>query len=175
MGPLVDPASESLQAALEWGRSNAEQAEKLIDAYYQQSYQDGPVAQRVTLHTKWTHLARYAAAQALAGKPIDSNLVESLLASPHLTIDLTLQGYHQALLNRLDVFLVQRGERLYPVQVRTEPPHLTTDREEEKIYEGTLRVDFPYEELDLRRDAQILIQRDEGSDLSFNFELWRYK
>ncbi len=174
-GPLVDPASESLVTALEWGQANAEQVETLINAYYRQTHLSGPVIQSVTLHTKWTHLARHAAAQALARKSIDRKIVESLAASPHLTVELTLQGYHQGIITGTDVFLVQRGTQIYPVQVQTESPRLTTDREEQKIYEGTLRIDFSYEGLDLRREAEIVIRRDEGSDLSFTFDLGQYR
>ena len=174
-GPLVDSASESLVTALEWGQANAEQVETLINAYYRQVSLSGPVIQSAILHTKWTHLARHAAAQALAKKPIDREIVESLAASPHLTIELTLQGYHQGILAGTDIFFVQRGSQIYPAEVQAEPPHLTTDREEQKIYEGTLRIDFLYERLDLRREAQIVIRRDEGSGLSFNFDLRQYR
>ena len=174
-GLLVDSTSGPLLTALEWGRSHGEQAEKLIDAYYRQPYLEGPVTQWAALHTKWTHLARYGAAQALAGKPVDPKVAESFATSPHLTIELTFQGYHRGLLAGADVLLVQRGKRIYPDRVRADLPRLTTDREKQTIYEGTLRVDFLYEKLNLRQEARVLIRRDEGPDLSFDFDLDRYK
>jgi hypothetical protein len=171
----VEPTSGTLLAALEWGRSHPEQAGNLIDAYYRKAYLEGLVTQWAALHTKWTQLARYGAGQALAGKPIDPKVVESITASPHLTIELTLQGYHRGILAGVDVLLLQGGRRIYPDRVRAEPPRMTTDREKQTIYEGTLRVEFPYEKLNLRQTARVLVHRDEGAELSLDFDLGKYK
>ena len=79
-GPILDP--DALRGALEWGRVNAQTAEKALDAYYTFGLQHEQFFHRARVRTRWTRLARHAAERKRASLAPDPEVVEGILKGP---------------------------------------------------------------------------------------------
>ncbi|MEE8110713.1 MAG: hypothetical protein V3T44_06765 [bacterium] len=172
-GPIQDP--EALRSALEWGRKNARNAKETLEAFYEFTLRQGIHVQRARIQTRWSRLALHAAERMRSSQEPDPRTVERLLKGPPLTITLIMQGYHKGLTNKLDMVLMQGSRRAYAPTLKRGPPRAITDDGRVVAYEGEVNGDFPLDDLNVKRSAQLEIREEDGSFTYIDIPLWRLK
>ena len=172
-GPIKDP--DELRAALDWGKANAQNAQKALDDLYVVTRNTKNLTNRIRIQTRWSRLALHAAERRNSSQEPDPETVEQTLKGPPLTITLTRQGLKKDLVSRIDMFLVQGDQRAYAPEFRQGTPRPVEDGGRTIAYEADLEGDFQLTDLNLRKSATLTARLDDGSLIDFDIPLFRLK
>jgi hypothetical protein len=172
-GPIKDPGA--LRAALDWGKANAQNAQKALDDLYIVTQKAKTLSNRVRVQTKWSRLALHAAERKNSSQEPDPATVEQILQGPPLTVTFTLQGLKKDLVSQLDMFLVQGEQRAYAPKFRRGTPRPVENGGRIIAYEAALEGDFRLTDLNLKKSATFRARLDDGSLMDFDIPLFRLK
>ncbi len=161
----------ALRDALNWGRTNAQTAEKALDAYYTFEHS----SHRVRVCTQWSRLARHAATRKRMSLDPDPKVIGQILKDSSLLIKLLKRGFHKTLIRHSNMALTQGGRKTYPSSLQRGKPQPLKKRGRIVAYEAEIKGTFPLKEINTKKSVILSIQMYDGDNLRFKIPIWRLK
>ena len=168
-GPARD--LNTLREAVNWGQTNAQTAEKALDAYYTFEHS----SHRARVCTQWSRLARHAATRKRMSLDPDPKVMEQILKDSSLLIKLLKRGFHKTLIRNSSMALIQEGRKTYPSSLQRGKPRPLKKRGRIVAYEAEIKGTFPLKGINTKKTVFLSIQLHDGDNLRFKIPIWRLK
>lgn len=169
-GMQVNFTEEEIMQLIEFGEKNYTSEQDFLKAY---SFGNDYLPS--VMYTKRLRLILYGVEKGKNKRPLNNNEIRGILEDPNLLLLLVITGDAPDFLSGAEVFLKQGERIIQPFHLRIPSVgERTINWPEPPAYFWKILVQFKYSDLDLKKEAQIVIKKGEFQR-SFNIDFNYYR